>query len=160
MHTYAAKAAAFQEAMQPAFKKYAQRVVENAQHLANELHERGWRIITEGTDNHLFLLDVTQAFWGTEQTGLSGKQAEQLLEDIGISVNKNMLPFDTRSPLDPRGLRIGTAAITTRGMGTKEMTKLATIIELALLAPTDKKMQRTLRAEVAALAKKFPAPKK
>ena len=100
--------------MQPAFKAYAKRVVANAQHLATELHDRGRRIITEGTDNHLFLMDVTQAFRGTEQTGLSGKQAEQLLESVGISANKNMLPFDTRSPFDPSGIRLGTAALTTR----------------------------------------------
>ncbi len=87
--------------MQPAFKSYAKRVVENAKHLADEFYDRGWNIMTEGTDNHMMLLDVTQAFRETEQTGLTGNSAQNILESIGVTVNKNMLPFDQRSPMDP-----------------------------------------------------------
>lgn len=100
--------------MLPSFKTYTKKVIENAQHLAQEFVDRGRNIISEGTDNHLLLLDVTKAFWGTEETGLGGNQAQELLESIGITVNKNMIPFDQRTPLDPSGIRIGTAALTTR----------------------------------------------
>ena len=160
VNSYAAKAIAFEEAMQPSFKKYAAKVIENTKHLAAELHDRWWNVISWGTENHLLLLDTTQAFRWTEQTWLGGKHAEKLLESIGISVNKNMIPFDTRSPLDPSGLRIGTAALTTRGMWKKEMTKIATIIELALLTHTDKKMQKALSVEVKKMAQAFPLPYK
>ncbi len=156
VHTYAAKAVAFAEAMQPAFKSYAKRVVENAKHLADEFYDRGWNIMTEGTDNHMMLLDVTQAFRWTEQTELTGNSAQNILESIGVTVNKNMLPFDQRSPMDPSWIRIGTPALTTRWMWRKEMTTIATIIELALLGNNDKGMMKKLAAEVKKLAKKFP----
>ncbi len=160
VHSYAAKAIAFDEAMQPAFKTYAKRVIENAQHLAKEFVDRGWNVITEWTDNHLLLIDVTSAFRGTEKTWLTGDKVQWLLESIGITVNKNMIPFDKRSPLDPSGIRIGTAALTTRGMWKKEMTQVATIIELCLLAHDDKKMMKKLATAVKALTQKFPLPYK
>lgn len=160
VHSYVAKAIAFGEAMLPAFKTYTKKVIENAQHLAQEFVDRGRNVMSEWTDNHIILLDVTKAFWGTEETGVAWNQAQEILESIGITVNKNMLPFDTRSPLDPSGIRIGTAALTTRWMGKKEMTQIATIIELALLAHTDKKMLQKLAIEVKKIAKKFSLPYK
>lgn len=156
VHTYAAKAVVFQEAMQPTFKAYAKKVIENTKHLAQELHDRWWNIMTEWTDNHIILMDVTQAFWWTEETEITWTSAQNILESIGITVNKNMIPFDPRSPMDPSGIRMGAAALTTRWMWKKEMSTIATIIELALLAHTDKKMLKKLQAEVIKLAKKFP----
>lgn len=87
--------------MQPSFKTYAKRIIENAKHLADELYDRGRNVCTDGTDNHMFLLDVTQAFRGTEKTELTGNSAQNILESIGITVNKNMLPFDERPAMDP-----------------------------------------------------------
>jgi glycine hydroxymethyltransferase len=125
MNVIAAVAMAFKEASKPAFKKYAKQIVENAKTLASELQKSGWRIISKGTDTHLFLID-------TWQKGVSGKTAETALEKAGIIVNKNAIPFDARQPVDPSGIRIGTAAITTQGMKEKDMEKIAQRINLIL----------------------------
>ncbi len=129
MNTIAAIAIALKEATTPAFKKYAKQVVKNAQVLASELEKKGWRIISGGTDTHLFLMD-------TFARGITGKEAESLLEREGIIVNKNAIPFDVRSPFDPSGIRIGTAAVTTQGMKEKEMKKIADRIDKILTAHT------------------------
>ncbi|MFA4890476.1 MAG: serine hydroxymethyltransferase [Candidatus Paceibacterota bacterium] len=125
MNQVAAIAVALKEAMQPSFKKYARQVVINAKALANELKKRGWRIVSGGTDTHLLLVDV----W---QKGISGKEASERLEKKGIIVNKNTIPFDTRKPADPSGIRLGTPAVTTRGMKEKDMVKIAEKIDKIL----------------------------
>ncbi|KKT29828.1 MAG: Serine hydroxymethyltransferase [Parcubacteria group bacterium GW2011_GWC1_44_10] len=121
----AAVAVCLKEAMSPNFKKHARQVVKNARVLARELQKRGWRIISGGTDSHLFLVDT----WGR---GLSGKTAQELLEAEKIIVNKNTIPYDTRSPFDPSGIRIGTAAVTTSGMKEKDIIKIAIKIDKIL----------------------------
>ncbi len=121
----AAVAVALKEANQPSFKQYAKQVVKNAKVLAGELKKKGWRIVSGGTDNHLFLVD-------TFARGISGKEASEKLEKAGIIVNKNTIPFDTRKPYDPSGIRIGTAAITTLGMKEKDMIKIAEKIDKIL----------------------------
>ncbi len=121
----AAVAVALKEANQSSFKQYARQVVKNAQVLASELRKRGWRIVSGGTDNHLFLVDV----W---QKSISGKEASEKLEKAGIIVNKNTIPFDTRKPFDPSGIRIGTAAVTTLGMKEKDIKKIAEKIDKIL----------------------------
>lgn len=125
MNQVAAIAVALREAMQLGFKKYARQVVKNAKVLSEELKKKGWRIISGGTDTHLFLVDV----W---QRGISGKEASEKLEKAGIIVNKNTIPFDTRKPADPSGIRIGTPAITTMGMKEKDMLKIAEKIDKIL----------------------------
>lgn len=125
MNQVVAMAVALREAMQPSFKKYARQVVKNAKVLANELKKRSWRIISNGTDTHLFLVDV----W---QRGIGGKEVSERLEKAGIIVNKNTIPFDTRKPADPSGIRIGTPAVTTRGMKEKDMVKIAEKIDKIL----------------------------
>ena len=118
LHTIAAMGVAFEEAIEPSFKKYAEQVVKNAKALAEELERLGFKIITGGTDNHLMLIDVTPL-------GLTGKQAGELLEKNNIIVNKNMIPYDPRKPWDPSGIRLGTPAVTTQGMREKDMTAIA-----------------------------------
>jgi glycine hydroxymethyltransferase len=118
LHTIAAIGVALEEALGPSFKQYAKQVVKNAKVLAKELKKKGWKIISDGTDTHLFLVD-------TWTRGIGGKEAGERLEKEGIIVNKNMIPFDTRTPSDPSGIRIGTPAVTTLGMKEKEMKKIA-----------------------------------
>lgn len=125
MNQIAATAIALKEAMKPGFKKYAKQVVKNAKVLSKELKKKGWRIVSGGTDNHLFLID-------TWSRGITGKEASDRLEKAGIIVNKNMVPFDTRKPMDPSGIRIGTAAVTTLGMKEKDMLKIAEKIDKIL----------------------------
>lgn len=122
LNQIAAVAVALKEASTPVFKKYSQQVVKNTKTLANELKKRGWRIVSGGTDNHLFLVD-------TWSKGISGREASEKLEKAGIIVNKNMIPFDTRTPVDPSGIRIGTAFMTTLGMKEKDMIKIAERID-------------------------------
>ena len=145
MNQIAAVGVALHEAGTPQFKNYAARVVENAQTLARELERLGWRIVSNGTDSHLFLLDVMSR-------GISGKTASDALERAGIILNKNMIPFDTRKPGDPSGIRIGTPAVTTRGMGKKQMKLIAEYISTILL----KKNIAEVKGVVQKLAKKFP----
>ncbi|MER3415763.1 MAG: serine hydroxymethyltransferase [Gemmataceae bacterium] len=151
MHVIAAKAVAFREAMQPAFREYARQIVVNARTLAEELARRGWRLVSGGTDNHLLLVDLTSR-------DLTGKVAEKALERAGITVNKNLIPFDKRPPLDPSGLRIGTPAVTTRGMKEPEMRSIAAWIDEVLRHPTDDLVLTRIRAEVSDLCRHYPAP--
>lgn len=141
----AALGVALGEASRPKFKEYSRQVVKNAKTLSVALQNFGWRIISGGTDTHLFLVDVSEK-------GLSGKEAEKKLERVGVVVNKNTIPFDDRGPKDPSGIRIGTPAVTTRGMKEKEMKIIAKLISKILLR--EEKENKT-RAEVAKLCKKF-----
>jgi glycine hydroxymethyltransferase len=151
MHVVAAKAVAFGEALRPEFKQYAAQVIANAKVLASELMAVGFPIVSGGTDNHLMLVDVTAK-------GTTGKQAEQALDAAGITVNKNMIPFDPRKPLDPSGVRLGTPALTTRGMKEAEMRQVARWITDVLTAPTDNAVLARVRGAVGELSKQFPAP--
>ena len=126
MHVIAAKAVAFKEALDPSFKKYQAAILDNAKALAEGLIEEGWRLVSGGTDNHLMLVDV-------KAKGMTGKYAEHILDSVGITVNKNTIPFDTEKPFVTSGIRLGTPALTTRGMGKAEMKKIASIIDIALV---------------------------
>ncbi len=151
MHMVAAKAVCFGEAMTPEYKVYGQAVVDNAKTLAETLLSSGLRLVSGGTDNHLMLVDVTAV-------GLGGKRAEAVLDQCGITVNMNMIPFDTRKPMDPSGIRIGTPALTTRGMGTDEMRQVGSWIHQALADADDASLHRRIRAEVRQLCESFPVP--
>ncbi|MBE9535582.1 MAG: serine hydroxymethyltransferase [Proteobacteria bacterium] len=149
MHVIAAKAVAFKEALTPEFKTYQQQVVKNAAHLADALTAKGFRIVSGGTDNHLMLVDL-------REKGLTGKVAEEALDDAGMTVNKNGIPFDTESPFITSGIRIGTPAISTRGMKEAEMDIIAGFIETILGDVENKELQQKIKAEVKALCQKFP----
>jgi glycine hydroxymethyltransferase len=151
MHVIAAKAIAFGEALQPSFRAYAAQTVANARTLAHELAARQFRLVSGGTDNHLMLVDVTSR-------GLTGKVAEKALDAAGITINRNGIPFDTRPPLDPAGIRIGTPALTTRGMREPEMRQIAAWIGEVLANPDDTTMQTRVRGQVQELCQQFPAP--
>jgi glycine hydroxymethyltransferase len=151
MHVIAAKAVGFGEALRPEFRAYAAQVIANARTLAYELERLGFRLVSGGTDNHLLLVDVTAR-------GLTGKIAEKALDLAGITVNKNMIPFDTRAPLDPSGIRIGTPALTTRGMREPEMRTIAGWIGEVLTNPDDAGIQERIRGRVRELGLQFPAP--
>lgn len=151
MHVIAGKAVAFGEALRPSFQDYCRQVILNAQCLANELQRKGLRIVSGGTDNHLLLVDVTTR-------GLTGKVAEAALDRAGITVNKNLIPFDQRPPLDPSGIRIGTPALTTRGMKEPEMQRIADWMDQVFQAPEDNDRLAKIRQEVRELAQHFPAP--
>jgi glycine hydroxymethyltransferase len=152
MHVIAAKAVAFGEALRPDFKAYAVQTIANARTLAQELKRLGFRIVSGGTDNHLLLADVTT------RGGLSGKIAEESLDHAGITVNKNKIPFDPRPALDPSGIRIGTPALTTRGMREGEMRQIARWIDEALAHASDKAVLQRVRGQVRELCQQFPAP--
>jgi glycine hydroxymethyltransferase len=149
MHAVAAKAVAFKEALEPGFADYQRRVIANAQALAAALAELGWRIVSGGTDNHLLLVDVFSR-------GVTGKVAEKALERAAITVNKNTIPFDTQPPLVASGVRLGTPALTTRGMGEAEMRTIAGFIDRVLSAPDDESVAAAVRADVEALCDRFP----
>ncbi|MDT8422341.1 MAG: serine hydroxymethyltransferase [Desulfuromonadales bacterium] len=149
MHVIAAKAVAFKEVLSPEFKVYARQVVNNAQALADGLTRRGFNLVSGGTDNHLLLVDLS----GTE---LTGKVAEETLEKAGITVNKNAVPFDTRSPFVTSGFRIGTPATTTRGLKEAEMEQVAGWIERALADVEDSAELEKIREEIRALCQRFP----
>ncbi len=151
MHVVAAKAIGFLEASQPAFRAYAAQMVANARALANELQVLGFRLVSGGTDNHLVLVDVNAA-------GVSGKVAEKALDAAGITINRNGIPFDTRPPMDPSGIRIGSPALTTRGMNELHMKQIAQWIGSILRAPADLALQARVRGEVDELCQAFPAP--
>ncbi len=151
MHVVAAKAVAFREAAQPSFKQYIAQVMKNAQVLAEELLKAGFPIVSGGTDNHLMLVDVTAK-------GVTGKQAEHALDAAGITVNKNMIPFDPRKPLDPSGIRIGTPALTTRGMKEAEMRQISQWITQVLTRHTEQELLDRVRGSVRELCQQFPAP--
>ncbi len=149
-HVIAAKAVAFREAAQPAFREYAARIVSNARALAAALAEHGFRLVSGGTDNHLMLVDLR-----TFDPDLTGKVAQETLDRAGITLNKNQIPGDPRSPFVTSGLRIGTAATTTAGMGQPEMQEIAALIERALRMRDDEAEIRAVRDEVALLCSKF-----
>ena len=151
MHVIAAKAVGFQEALQPAFRAYAAQVIANARALAEGLAHQGFRLVSGGTDNHLLLVDVASR-------GLTGKLAETSLDAAGITVNKNKIPFDPRPPMDPSGIRIGTPALTTRGMRETEMRTIAGWIGEVLANPSDAAVQQRVRRQVRELGQQFPAP--
>lgn len=146
-HVIAGKAVAFFEALQPEFKEYSRLVVENAKRLAAELAERGYRIVTGGTDNHLFLVDL-------RPKGLTGKEAEERLDAVGITVNKNAIPFDPKPPRVTSGIRVGTPALTTRGFTPEEMPLVAELMDRALTGGPSE----ALREEVRRLALAHPMP--
>jgi glycine hydroxymethyltransferase len=149
MHVIAAKAVAFKEALSPDFKDYSAQIVKNAKALAAAMQSRGFRIVSGGTDNHLMLVDVTVK-------GFNGKQVQELLDKVKITVNKNMIPFDKESPFKGSGIRLGTPAVTTRGMKEAEMELIAELIETTLKAPEDEANLAKVRSRVGALTQKFP----
>ena len=149
MHVIAAKAVAFKEALQPSFADYTQQVVDNARAMGAELTARGYDLVSGGTDNHLVLIDL-------RNKGLTGKTAEQALEAAGITANKNMVPFDDKSPFVTSGLRLGTPAMTTRGFGPDEFARVAELIDRVLQRPDDEDVQAVVKQEVNALCDQFP----
>ncbi|WP_146160513.1 serine hydroxymethyltransferase [Desmospora activa] len=149
MHVIAAKAVSFKEALDDDFKQYSQQVVDNANHLAVSLKKNGFNLISDGTDNHLILIDV-------RNFGLTGKKAEALLDEVGITVNKNAIPFDPESPFVTSGIRIGTAAVTSRGMGLEAMEEIASIMTQVLKNPDDAHTQQEARQRVASLTAAHP----
>ncbi len=149
MHIIAAKAVCFKEALTPAFRTYQQQIVKNAARLASSLAGAGFRLVSGGTDNHLMLVDVFSR-------GLTGKVAEAALGRAGITVNKNAIPFDTNPPLVASGIRVGTPAVTTRGLREAEMDTVAALIARALAAPDDDAVLAGVRRDVEALCRKFP----
>ena len=149
MHVIAAKAVALGEALQPSFKEYAKQVVKNAAVLADELMKDGFRIVTGGTDNHLMLVDLTSKH-------LTGKEAQNLLDEVNITVNKNTIPFEPLSPFVTSGIRLGSPALTTRGFQEADMKEVADIIALVLDHPEDAAKKDEAKRRVAALCKKYP----
>ncbi len=149
MHVIAAKAVAFGEALKPEFKEYQEQIIKNAKAFAEALVEDGFRLVSGGTDNHLMLVDV-------RTKGLTGKVAEKLLDDVGITCNKNTIPFDPESPFITSGLRLGTPAATTRGFVEDDFREVAAIIALVLNNPEDEAKKAEAKARVAALCKKYP----
>lgn len=149
MHVIAAKAVSFLEALQPEFRVYIQQVLENARTLAEVLAHNGFRIVSNGTDTHLMLVDVTKK-------NLTGKQAEKALEAARITVNKNAIPFDTNPPMTASGIRIGTPAVTTRGMKQEEMKRIGALITAVLLEPESEVTRQKVRQDVELLASRFP----
>ncbi|MGR9542009.1 serine hydroxymethyltransferase [Priestia megaterium] len=148
MHVIAAKAVAFGEALQDEFKHYAQNIIDNANRLAEGLKKEGFVLVSEGTDNHLVLIDVSSM-------NLTGKVAEKALDDVGITTNKNTIPYDEQSPFVTSGIRIGTAAVTTRGFGLEEMDEIASIIGLTLKNIEDEEKLAEAKTRVEALTSKF-----
>ena len=151
MHIIAGKAICLGEALKPEFKTYAQNIIDNAKVMAETLLAGGLKLVSGGTDNHLLLVDVTPL-------GIGGKISEESLDRCHITVNKNMIPFDERKPVDPSGIRIGTPALTTRGMGADEMKKIGNWILEALKNPEDDATIEKVRASVSELAGQFPVP--
>jgi glycine hydroxymethyltransferase len=151
MHVIAGKAVCFREAMAPAFKEYQRQIVRNAQTLAAALQRHGCRIVSGGTDNHLLLVDL-------RPKGLTGKVAQEALDQAGITVNKNLIPYDPEKPLVTSGIRLGTPAVTTRGMQEAEMETIAALIGEVLARPTDTAHLRAVRDRVRALTGRFPLP--
>jgi glycine hydroxymethyltransferase len=149
MHVIAAKAVAFREALTPDWRAYQRQIVANAKALADSLIRRGYRLVSGGTDTHLMLIDLTA-------TGLTGKEAQESLDRAWITVNKNTIPFETRSPMVTSGIRVGTPAVTTRGMKEPEMDAIADFIDRVLRARGDQKAEASVRVDVASLAGRFP----
>ena len=152
MHIIAGKAVCFGEALAEDFKAYGQQVVDNAKALADALMSAGLTLVSGGTDNHLMLVNVFSS------VGIGGRTAEEILDQCGITTNKNMLPFDERKPNDPSGVRIGTPALTSRGMGCAEMGTIGNWIASALKSPEDTALHQSLKRDVEALCEQFPVP--
>jgi glycine hydroxymethyltransferase len=152
MHSIAAKAVAFHEALQPSFKVYAQQVVSNAQELAQQLMKRGFKLVTNGTDNHLIMIDIQKTY------SISGREAQDILDQVGLNANCNAIPDDPNPPFRPSGLRVGTPAITTRGLKESDMELVADWMQQAISKRKDSKSISELRREVCAFAQKFPLP--
>ncbi|MEC9097435.1 MAG: serine hydroxymethyltransferase [Planctomycetota bacterium] len=152
MHIIAGKAVCFGEALSDEFKEYGQQIVDNAKALADSLQSAGLSLVSGGTDNHLMLVNVFTAF------GIGGGTAEAILEQCGITTNKNMLPFDERKPNDPSGVRIGTPALTSRGMGVDEMNTIGNWIAMALKNSEDTALHQSIKSDVEALCDQFPVP--
>ena len=148
MHTIAAKAVCFGEALKPEFKEYAKQIIKNAKTLANTLLEEGFKLVSNGTDNHLMLVDLTGMKVDT------GKQAEHLLDEVGITVNKNAIPFDSQKPFVTSGIRIGTAAVTSRGFKEEDLVEVGKLISLTLKDYENNKDE--VIARVDKLCKKYP----
>lgn len=154
MHVIAAKAAAFEEALQPSFKMYQEQVIANAKAMVDAFLDRGYRVVTGGTDTHLFLVDLrSKSFGGTQ---LSGRQAEEILMQCNIILNRNMVPFDTQSPLVTSGIRIGTPAMTTRGMKETDALDIVALIDDVLTHHADHNFLRAIESKVAYVCKQFP----
>jgi glycine hydroxymethyltransferase len=149
MHVIAAKAVAFGEALQPEFKEYCQKIVDNAQAMADALLELNYDLVSGGTDTHVILVDLTKR-------GISGKAAENALEKAGITVNKNMVPFDQKSPFVTSGIRVGTPAVTTRGMGIDEMKGIANMINRVISSHENDELITQVKGEVSELCSRFP----
>jgi glycine hydroxymethyltransferase len=149
MHVIAAKAVCFKEALTGEFKLYQKQILKNAKAFSDELAELGYRIVAGGTDTHLFLVDLTGK-------NITGKDAASVLDKVGITVNKNLIPFDTKSPFVASGIRIGTPAITTRGMKEAQMRQIAHMVDEVLSAPDNTKRLDAVQGEVKKLVKKFP----
>lgn len=152
MNNIAAKAVAFKEALQPEFKDYAKQVLGNARVLADELQAQGAQLVTGGTSNHLMMVDVVSSF------GVSGKKSQVLLDEVGITLNMNMIPDDPQSPMDPSGIRLGTPAITTRGAKEEDMKKIAGWIVAVLKNPEDDSFRQKIKQEVVEFSQNFPVP--
>lgn len=149
MHVIAAKAVAFKEALEPSFKEYQKQIVKNSKRIGEKLMEAGFRLVSGGTDTHLNLIDL-------RETELTGKIAEETLEQAGITVNKNAIPYDPRPPAVTSGIRIGTPAITTRGMKEKEMDIIAGFISEAFNNPGNEKVLSRIKDDVRELCSQFP----
>lgn len=154
MHIITAKAVAFGEAMSPKFKKYAKQILKNAKAMEKVFHKNKIRMIGGGTDNHLILADIFGSL------GVTGKEAQTVLDEVGITLNMNSIAGDTRKPLDPSGIRFGTPAITTRGFGERECAYVAELMIKTLKNKDDKKIKEEIHKEIKKLAKKFPIPKR
>jgi glycine hydroxymethyltransferase len=151
MHVIAAKAVCLGEALKPSFKNYAKKIVENSRALADSLTTGGLRMVSGGTDTHLCLVDL-------RPLGIKGNKAVEVLSRVGIVVNKNVIPNDPESPLITSGLRLGSAAVTSRGMGRQEMWEIGQIIARVLAAPDEKGLLRDIKAKVTRLAVQFTVP--
>jgi glycine hydroxymethyltransferase len=149
MHIIAGKAVAFKEALSPDFKGYIQQVLSNAQCFSEEFLRRGYNLISGGTDTHLVLLDL-------QNKSVSGKQAEHALDEAGITVNKNMIPFDPKSPFVTSGIRVGSPALTTRGMGKDEVRVVVDLMDRVITNSEDKDIISSVKSEVKKLCKSFP----
>ena len=149
MHIIAAKAVAFGEALKPEFLEYSRQIVDNAKNMAEEFLSRGYHLVSGGTDTHLILIDLTE-------NGITGKKAENALEKVGITVNKNMVPFDQKSPFVTSGIRIGTPAVTTRGMKEDEMKTIVALIDKVISSPDSEDLLSTVMSEVLDLCRDFP----
>ena len=152
MHVIAGKAVAFKEALEPEFKDYQKQIIKNAKVLSEELASKAFRIVSGGTDNHLMLVDLSNK-------NITGKEAEKSLDKAGITVNKNLIPFDEKSPFITSGIRIGTPAATTRGMGKDQMKQIAGFIDRAVKDHDNNEKLKEIRAEIMEMLKDFPVYK-